>query len=153
MGSSRSPAELASKLRNAGGAIDGAAKDGVAKAALMVKTNVVAEMRGVTRLRGVGKRGAKVGVRYDIKGTGNPTALIRMTGPAQLLERDTRPHEIKPRGKKKAINIPGIGPRASAHHPGTKGKHPWARGLARSLPKVGEVMRREQAESLRRFFG
>lgn len=152
MGVSRLPAELASKLRHAGGAIDGAARDGVFKAALLVKTSVVAQI-GTTRLRGVGRKGAKVGVRFDVKGQQNPTALVRATGPLHLLERSTRPHEIRPKRRGgKAVVISGVGPRAYAHHPGTKGKHPWERGLARALPQVPEVMMREQQQSLRRYF-
>lgn len=152
MGTSRSPADLARKLANAGSAMDGAARDGVFKAALLVKTSVQQELGGVKRLRGVGKRGANIGVRFDIKGK-NATALVRMTGPAQLLERSTRPHEIRPRRKKRAINIGGVGPRAYAHHPGTKGKHPWAKGLVRAVPKVPDVVMTEQVRSLRRYFG
>src|SRR5690242_12676640 len=64
-------------------------------AALAVKTSVLAQMQaaGVDngKLRGVGKRGAKVGVRYDIA---NNRALVRATGPFQLLERDTKAHQI-----------------------------------------------------------
>lgn len=151
MGTSRSATELATKLRHAGGAIDGAAKDGVRKSALFVKQSVISEMHGVSRLRGVGKKGAKIGVRFDVKGTQNPTALVRATGPFHLLERDTRAHDITPR-KKKAINIGG-NIRASAHHPGTKGKGPWTKGIGRSLPAIPKVMMEEQVRSLRRYFG
>lgn len=154
MSTSRSPAELARKLRQAGGAIDGAAKDGVGKAALLVKTSVLGELGGRTRLRGVGKKGAKIGVRYDIKGTGNPTALVRATGPFHLIERDTRPHDVSPKGKRKAINIPGIGPKAYATRAGgSKGRHPWEKGVNRALPIIPRVMMEEQSRSLRRFFG
>lgn len=151
MGTSSSPGELVRKLSKAGGAIDGAARDGVFKAALLVKTSVLSEMH-TTRLRGVGKKGAKIGVRFDVKGTKNPTALIRATGPFHLLERDTKAHDITPKKKKKALSIPGVGPRASAHHPGSRGKHPWEKGIKRVDGKIPQVIMREQAASLRRFF-
>lgn len=154
MGTSRTPAELASKFRHAGGAVRGAARDGVGKAALLVKTSVLSQLP-TTRLRGVGKRGAKIGVRYDIKGTQNPTALVRATGPFQLIERDTKAHKIEPkkrRSGKRAIVTPQ-GPRAWAFHPGTKGKHPWEKGVQLAIPKVRTTMVSEQAKSLRRFFG
>lgn len=85
------------------------------------------------KLRGVGKRGARVGVRYDF-GNRRQSVLVRATGPFQLLERNTKPHRIpKERGgraRKRLVVIPGVGPRASANHPGTHGKHPWAKGTA-----------------------
>lgn len=157
MGTSRSAGELARKMTQAGRAIDGAAKDGVFKSALLVKTSVMGELGGVTRLRGVGKRGAKIGVRFDVKPGNNPSARVRATGPFHLIESDTKPHKVTPKGKgrnkRRAINIPGIGPRASAKHPGTKGKHPWEKGVRRALPRVPQVMMSEQVASLRRFFG
>lgn len=152
MGTSRSPAELAMKLRKAGGAIDGAAKDGVFKASMLVKTSVLAELHGVTRLRGVGKRGAKISVGFRVGGVTNPSSLVRMRGPAHLIEGDTKAHKIEPKGKKRAILTPA-GPRASANHPGTRGKHPWEKGVKRALPNIPKVMMDEQVASLRRFFG
>jgi len=108
-------------------------------AALAVKTSVTAQMAaaGVKdgKLRGIGKKGARVGVRYDITGK---TALVRATGPFHLIERDTRAHRIpKQRGaraRKRVVVIPGVGVRAYADHPGTKGKHPWAKGVAAAIP-------------------
>lgn len=56
-------------------------------------------VRPSRRLRNVGKAGARLGVTYDIKGAGNPTALIRATGPWQLgVESPTKAHVIQPRG-------------------------------------------------------
>lgn len=74
----------------------------VGKAALVLKTSVQANLRTAVgsdlRMSGVGRRGAKVGVRYDVKGQRNPTALLRATGPVPLVERNTSPHTILPRG-------------------------------------------------------
>lgn len=157
MGTSRSVGDLASKLIRAGDAIPRAARDGVSKSALLVKTSVLAELQSAGvhggRLQGVGKKGAKVGVRYTVAGTDHPTALVRATGPFHLIESDTKPHDIKAK-KKQAINIPGIGARASAHNTGgSRGKHPWAKGVDRAIPLVPELMFAEQVKSLRRFFG
>lgn len=109
-------------------------------AALAVKTSVLAQMQvaGVTngKLRGVGKKGAKIGVRYDF--TGRDTALVRATGPFHLLERDTKAHRIpKVRGsraRKGVVVIPGVGVRAFAQSRGTKGKHPWEKGVVAAIP-------------------
>lgn len=108
-------------------------------AAQTVKTSVRSQLAaaGVEngKLRGVGKKGAKVGVRYDILGD---KALVRATGPFQLIERDTKAHRIpKVRGaraRKRVVVIPGVGVRAWANHPGTKGKHLWAKGVVAAVP-------------------
>lgn len=44
------------------------------------------------RMSGVGN--AKLAVRFDLKGTRNPTSLVRAVGPWQLIERPTKPHPI-----------------------------------------------------------
>jgi len=108
-------------------------------AALAVKTSVLAQMQaaGVDngKLRGVGKKGGRVGVRYDLAGK---TALVRATGPFHLLERDNKDHRIpKVRGsraRKRVVVIPGVGVRAFANVKGSKGKHPWEKGVAAAVP-------------------
>lgn len=109
-------------------------------ASLAVKNSVLAQMQvaGVDggKLRGVGKKGAKIGVRYDIAGK---RSLVRATGPFHLLERPTKAHrtpkEAKSgRAKRKVVNIPGVGVRAWANVAGTKGKYPWAKGVAAAMP-------------------
>lgn len=106
----------------------------------------------------VGKKGAKVGVRYDIE---PKKATVRMTGPAHLLESDTKAHRI-PRGKvgrgrrqrvnKKVIVIPGVGVRAYANHPGTQGKQPWAKGLRLGLPQIDRINGKILNDTVRRVF-
>lgn len=110
-------------------------------ASLAVKKSVLVQMQlaGVNggRLRGVGKKGAKVGVRYDQKGK---AALVRATGPFHLLERPTKGHRTpkeraaNSRAKRKVVNIPGVGVRAFANVAGTKGKYPWAKGVEAAIP-------------------
>lgn len=119
-------------------------------AAQAVKTSVQAQMAsaGVQngKLRGVGKRGAKIGVRYDALGD---KALVRATGPFHLIERDTKAHPIpKKRGaraRKRVVVIPGVGVRAWANHPGTHGKHPWEKGVVAAIP----IQRKAQGIALR----
>lgn len=150
---------------------------GVQKAALEAKTIINTEIRKVAgadmRLSGAGKRGARVGARYDIKGSTNPTALIRALGPIQLIERDTKPHLIAPRasfvtrggvrvrqgrrsaagrrlrGGKTALTIGG-NLRASAEHPGTKGRHPFQRGAEKASKVTPEIFQAEVDRGLRR---
>lgn len=95
--------------------------------ALAAKTALLAAPGAPKFLRGVGRKGARVGVRYDVKGVGNPTALVRWFGPAHLVNNPTKAHTIAPRGRTRrrgnamALNTPD-GPRAKANHPGTRGK-------------------------------
>jgi hypothetical protein len=127
-------------------------------AALAVKTSVTAAMAaaGVNngKLRGVGKKGAKVGVRYDVAGN---TALVRATGPFQLIERDTKDHRIpKMRGsraKKRVVVIPGVGVRAWANHPGTKGKHPWEKGVIAAVPVAEKAHGAALYQALEKAYG
>ena len=127
-------------------------------------------MRAGSARRGIGDTsGAKVGVRYHMEGTPDkPESFIKATGPLQLIERNTDGHVIrsthltgyKRRGftgptlpsqfkvKKvtgptlqPVLNIPGIGYRRSARHPGTKGQHPWERGRKLAAPAINKIMR------------
>lgn len=98
MGTSRSPAELASKLRSAGDAMPNAARAGVLGMVKTVKASVKGQLTAAgvgSRLSGVGTKGARIGVRDDgIKGTVNPTAVVRMYGPAHLIENPTKAHSL-----------------------------------------------------------
>lgn len=128
-----SPAQFATKMARVSKDVRGADRGIVNRAALATKKAVqvrlaVAAPRG--RLN-VGKRGQKIGVRYTLL---PKSAKVFMTGPAQLIERDTKPHRIPKerktgRAKRRYAVIPGVGVRAWANHPGTKGKHPWRKGL------------------------
>lgn len=115
-----------------------------------IRTTVGAATGGKFRLSGVGKRGARVGVRTTFDG---PSAIIQATGPMQLIERDTSAHSI-PRvvgsrrtrtaaGKlshkretngrnlngQKVLFFGGRFVTGPIQHPGTKGKHPFERGI------------------------
>lgn len=141
---------------------------GVQRAALAVTKSIRAEIRTATggdgRLSGVGRRGAKVGARYDVRGRVNPTALITAIGPLHLIDRDTDPHPIVPRGRRvskrwqnavakgkadpsrpvylsgaRALKFSNGNLRPYAFHPGTRGKHVWGRGVAKSAPVTKDI--------------
>jgi hypothetical protein len=44
--------------------------------------------------RGAGRRGARVRAAGDVRGQRNPVGRVRVLGPAQFIEGDTRPHFI-----------------------------------------------------------
>ena len=124
---------------------------------------------------------AKIGARYDIETRGGKSrATIKATGPLHLLANDTGGRVIRSayakgkyrkggkgqsqfigptvggqfKGDRRAVlNIPGIGYRRSARHPGTRGKDTWRRGMKSARPKVTRVMRSETANIIKRGFG
>lgn len=147
--------------------------DSVGKAALALKrsvqANLVAAVGPELRMSGVGRRstasrgGAKVGVRYDIKGTRNPTALLRMFGPAHLIERDTKAHTITARARTttargrrrrgaRVLVFRGGGFATSVNHPGTKGKRVWERGIRTATPVAMAHLRGAVGRSLSEVF-
>jgi hypothetical protein len=103
---------------------------------------------------------ASLGVRYTLSGSEtNPSAKLRATGPWQLIEENTSPHTIGPkrrgraRGRRGAVVVPGTGPRAVVHHPGTQGKHSWAKGVDRAAPLVAAEMRKQMTNIAVAAFG
>jgi hypothetical protein len=107
---------------------------------------------GSNRLSGVGRKGAKLSVGFDMKGSGNPTALVRARGPYHLIESDTKAHVIIPRRRRRALAGNGFGPVASVQHPGTKGKRPWAKGLAASPPAVTKAVQVVGEKAVKKAF-
>jgi plasmid stability protein len=131
---------------------------------------------GTIRLNGKPKR---IGVSYKmVSGGGAAKARISAQGPLHLLERDTASH-YEPRASQssllrykvskktgrttvvrrtgrargrlapKPLAIPGIGFRTRVVHPGTKGKHPFAKGLQQARPVVGRTIMAEVSKGLR----
>lgn len=166
MGVSRSPEQLARKLAHAASAI-GDNKVAVERTALAVKGVFLDSLRA-SGVSGSTKISRKVKARYDVKGTRNPTALVRYTGPAHLLNNPTKPHSVVSRrnrrsrkwrgsrdsgvGLKGAVLVNGQ-PKAYAAHPGTRGLHFFQRAkpiAAVVAPKVYE--RVGFTEPLRRIF-
>lgn len=136
-------------------ALEQARKAGARKAAAGMTTAV----RGTTRaaapggvLIGVSRKGARVGV--VVQESRNGDWLVKVTGPYQLIERNTRAHREPAAGRRrrKAMLIPGIGYRRSVHHPGTRGKHPFERAVDAYGPQVPAVFDREVAAAMTKTF-
>ena len=95
-------------------------------------------------------RGAKVGVSFTLT---PHSATVKATGPLPLLANPIPPHAIPKKGRRrKVLAIPGIGVRASAQHPGTKGKDTWNRGREKAIPKVKVAISRKSDEVVKRAF-
>lgn len=157
MGVSRTPAELQGKLRRLAADFEDIDLAVVKEASQVTKEAVL--RRAPARLSGVGKRGAKLGVRYNVAGAaGDAKSLVFATGPFHLIERDTKKHRIpkerktRKGGKRRYAVIPGVGPRAWAMHPGTKGQRPWAKGVNDAEPQVRALLEKRVALAIRRIF-
>ena len=139
--------------------LEKATADATGKAALQMtqvaRRRISAAAGGDSRLSNMGRRGAKVGARYDMRKGPNPSALVKATGPLHILERDTKPHDMprqRRRGRRRVMNTPW-GPRAFVKHPGTKGQAPFAKAVAEEAPKVPLVYARELRAAMRKHFG
>lgn len=163
MGTSRSAAELASKLGKLSAEYKTVPYEVVSGASLLVKKNVLA--RAPARLSGVGKRGARLSAGYNIdRFDGVAKSIVFARGPWQLIERNTRAGVRQARGgrgRQKKFVVPGYGynnakgwgpggVRLAINHPGTKGKHPWEKGVQASVPFISKLLSKEAVEALRR---
>lgn len=156
MGTSRSPDELAAKLGRLAGEYQDLPLTLVKESSFLTKTSI----KGIApaRLRGVGKKGAKLDVRYNVGSYGDDAkSLVFATGPWQLIERSTRAHRIprvraSARAKRRVVVIPSVGVRASANHPGAKGQHPWRKGVEAAQPAVRRLFETRSVLPLRRVF-
>lgn len=140
--------QLARQMSDLPGQIRAQSRVAVNASALTITNTLREQIRaasgGDMRLSGVGRRGGtRVGARYDVKGTDNPTALIRATGPLHLVENPTSPHVIpkqgatRGRGRNKRARVVVVNGRvfARVNHPGTRGKQPWRKGVTAGVPK------------------
>jgi len=120
-------------------------KDGAFAATKIHRKIIKDDVGGESRMSGVGKRGQKVGARFDISGD---KAAISATGPLHLIERRTKPHRIPrqrktSRAKKRYAVIPGVGVRAYAKHPGTRAQHTWTRAAPKAQKAATDAIREE----------
>ena len=131
-------------------AVDGARpkvlKAGAIGAVKVHRKIIKRDVGGDSRLSGVGKRGAKVGARFDIKG--RDRVELKATGPLHLVNGPTSPHRIPrerktKRAKKRYAVIPGVGVRAYARHPGTRAKRTWTRAVPKALSAATDEIREE----------
>jgi hypothetical protein len=119
----------------------------VNEGAFLAKTIIIEEAasKGVTPASRIA--GGRWGVRYDVRGTNNPTALVKVYGPFHLVDRRTKPHEIGPRKKgrrssgKKAVAFNSL-VRSVVQHPGTKGKGIFPAAKAKAHVAVPKIMGR-----------
>lgn len=108
------------------------------------------------------------------------TAAVRPKGPVHLVNNPTKPHVIvrrafvgtRGRGKKAQrgaallaafgvdatnyggpLGIPGVGPRASAHHPGTHGKHFWEHAEPEAATAAKRAAMAETVKNMARSLG
>jgi hypothetical protein len=141
--------DLSASVGATAAALRVAQKVGVQKAALHMTTSIRTEITMATgdgRLSGVGRRGAKVGAGFDVKGSVDPTALIKPKGPLWLVENDTGAHRIprsrSRRARRRYVVIDGH-PYASARHPGTRGKHPFRKGVGKTRDDTPRIFQHE----------
>ena len=128
MGTSRNPAELSAKFGSFIHDLERGelTREAVEASAVEYKQAGVLAYRRATggdlKLSRVGRAGGRIGVRYsEPTGTTNAATVVRVTGPAHLIDHPTRPHRIpkqRGRGRRRVVNIPGVGVRAHANHPG-----------------------------------
>ena len=156
MGKSKSPAEFSRKITQLATVTQRNQKEAVSQAAFTVKQIVLAEAAGKGVMPTSKIAGGKWGVRYDVRGFNNPSALVRVTGPFHLVDRPTKAHEIRPRGKgrrrssgKKAVAFNGL-VRASVQHPGTRGKGVWPASVQKARVAVPVVLSRHIVGGWRR---
>ncbi len=186
--------DIASRMRKLSGEFSRFQPEAVKRGSLDIKRAVEHELRRAVgadmRMSGVGN--AKLGVRFDLKGTRNPTSLIRAVGPWQLIERDTKPRTIFVRAGRTARTrgrgsgaanraarrqdvqnrldqaFGGVGAyrfgtlrfqgrsglafRRVVRHPGTKGKAPFAKGLAVGVPVARRTVRNGARDAAIRGF-
>ena len=128
---------------------------GINAAALHVTKGIRGEIRAVTgdmRLSGVGRRGARVGARYDVKGTVNPTAIIMATGPLHFVEHPTESHDIAPRrrkkGKKGALRLRDGSYARRVLHPGTQPSRPFERGYMKTRGDTARLLDAEVQKAI-----
>jgi hypothetical protein len=139
-------------------AIDTGARDIIRQAAQEAKDAQLDTLRrdagGDLRLSGVGRRGAAIGARYDLRGMGREsTAEVKATGPVPLIANPSKAHAIPKKGRRrKVLAIPGIGVRASVQHPGTRGKDTWNRGREKAERKVKTVIGRNTDQVVAKAF-
>lgn len=167
MGTSQSPAEFSRKIVNMATVTQRRQREIVNQAALTVKEIVIATSAAKGVSPGSKIAGGNWGVRYDIKGFNNPTALVKIWGPFHLVDRPTKAHRInrkvakaKGRGARRinrqqalnevfgaqgaykggALLLPDGGYRHVVNHPGTQGKGIWKISVEASNHAVPIVM-------------
>ena len=149
--------ELVAKMSATAAAAKVANKAFVKQGAVVITGSVFASMAarglGSHRLRNVGRGGARLGVRSTFTETGgSPGAIIKATGPWQIVEDNTHAHRIEPSGDDVLALKIGDGFAAYADHPGTKGKHAWTTGVEAARKPVASTYQKEMAKVITTAF-
>lgn len=90
----------------------------------------------------------KLGAGYEITGG---TAVIKARGPWGIVEKGSKPHQIRPkrRGRKAVVVVPGRGVFAHVSHPGHRSLgHPWEKGVAKAKQSGPEAFKRAVLKSV-----
>jgi hypothetical protein len=170
VGVSKSPAELGAKITKFANSVGAANRRAAEECGLMMKTSIVGFTKAATGgdqiLSGTGRKRAKLGARYDVKGYENATVLVRALGWAfPIVERGAKPHPIGPRGVRgRRARAIGSGEavygrhevlklgngvyRRWVDHPGAAGKHPFEMGVRAVEPKIPAVWQRWVRKSM-----
>lgn len=147
-------------MTRAGGRLQAVPRAGVTQACAAAKVIMLAEAgaAGVLTMSGVGRRGGKVGVGYDVKGGVNAVGIVSYRGQAHLANNPTKAHEIRPRGGargrqgKRALSTPD-GAFGKVVHPGTKGKQFFESAQPKVAAVTSKVFRQEVTRQLVSVFG
>lgn len=152
----RMGADIGARMVKMQGAVHQGRTDTIRAAAVVAKRHHVDVIKrdtgGDMRLSGVGKRGARVGARFDID---QAAATMRATGPLHLRERDTSAHRIpkaRKRGGQRWVVFGQDQVRRSVMHPGTRGVKTWTKGAERARPHIDRTVSDEMANIVRRAF-
>lgn len=160
MGTSSTANELAAKLVKGGQAVEWGTAAGVAESAVTGKAIFLANLPSRT-MRNVP---AKLGASFNMKGGKNPTALLRYTGPAHLLNNPIGAHTIAPRQRQRTaggnkrrgarvLKFPsGEFADGAVVHPGTRGKGFFQRAVPQVAAAHRKAMRRGIRSRMARVF-
>ena len=155
----RGLADLAKSASRTAEELGKAQRTGVFKAALHTKKLIEVELvravgadKRMSNARGRGK----LSVGFDVKGSTNPTALIKPRGPIyqwRWLEDGTKDHAIRARGSKltkrgnrrpgaRALTAPG-GLYSRVWVRGMEPKKPWDKGKRKAIPDTPRIFQLE----------
>lgn len=147
MGTSRSVDQFSSKLIGLADATEKAKRDAVFRGSLLTKEIIIAEAAaaGINPTSKIA--GGRWGVGFDVKGTQNPTSLVKVRGPFHLADSPTKAHDIQPKRRRgrKALKLPENGDDSGVRigpvrHPGTQGKRSFPKAKAKAHVAVPRVM-------------
>lgn len=160
---SQMPTDLKRRIDRIDRDLENSIRDTIRAAARAAKAEQEDELRGdaggdlrLSRVRS--GRGARVGARYDLTGTGAATtATIKAVGPVPLLANPTPAHAIPKTGTRlrrarRRLLLRDGNIRSSVNHPGTRGKDTWNQGRRKAEPKVQTIIGRRTDQVMIRSF-